>query len=113
MLSYVTPGAVHHLNFGTFDAHRRLPVAVCLCEESAKLSAVTADSLCRLYIHTGFAFACVLYAFSVQCTIHDSHSASASTADHATAYLAIANGSLVTRTAVSLTVAKFRPLLFS
>jgi len=48
--SYVTPGAVHHLNFSPFAANRRLPVAVCLCEERAELSVVTSGTLCRLYM---------------------------------------------------------------
>jgi len=48
--SYVTPGAVQHLNFSPFAANRRLPVAVCLCEEGAELSVVTNGTLCRLHM---------------------------------------------------------------
>jgi hypothetical protein len=109
--SYVTPGAVQHLNFSLVAAHYTCGVPLCRDGRTVRCYQLQSLPAVRICICTSFAFAGVLYIFSVQCTIHDTHSASASIADHAKAYLDTANGSLVTRTAVSLTVAKIKTLL--
>lgn len=105
--SYVTPGAVLHLNFSLFAVYCRL--SVCQSVTTGQFCPLSQVTFC---IHARFVFPCVPYLFSGQCTISDTQSASASTADHPSAYLAIANGSLVTRTAASLAVAKFSLFCF-